>query len=62
MEHVPHPIRTNGRKKIWQKEPDRKSKEQLLEEFHILNNMFTIGGEEEKEVPYQDVLDVIGLK
>jgi hypothetical protein len=62
LDHAPHPIRSNHRRRVQQKEPDRKSKEQLLEEFHLLNNLFTIGGQEEKVVPYQNVLDVVGLK
>ena len=62
MEHAPHPIRAKRRKRVGHKEPDRKSKDQLLGEFYILNDMFKIGGEEEKVVPYQDVLDVVTLK
>lgn len=43
LEHAPHPVRPNKKKRVAQKEPDRKSKEQLLDEFHILNNLFKIG-------------------
>ena len=62
LEHAPHPIRGSARRKVMQKEADRKSKDQLLEELNILNNLFSIGGDEKKEVPYQEVLDVVGLK
>lgn len=44
LEHAPHPIRVRKRKRVGQNEPDRKSKEQLLDEFYILNDMFKIGG------------------
>lgn len=45
------------------KEPDRKSKDQILDELYILNNLFRLGKEEEQQfVPYKDVLDVVALK
>ena len=62
LEHAPHPIRPNRRRRVQLKEPDRKSKEQTLEELQILNDLFKIGGQEEKEVAYQQVLDVVALK
>lgn len=63
LEHAPHPVRLNKKKRLVMKEPDRKSKDQILDQFYILNNLFRLGKEEEEQfVPYKDVLDVVCLK
>ena len=42
LEHAPHPIRPSRRKRVVQKEADRKSRGQILEELELLNNLFKI--------------------
>jgi hypothetical protein len=46
LEHAPHPIRTLRKKKVLPKEGDRKTKEQILQEFYLLNSLFTVADKE----------------
>ena len=42
LSHLPHPIRTQSRRKLNTKEGEFKSREQIMQEFDILNGMFTL--------------------
>lgn len=43
------------------KEGDRKTKQQILDEFRLLNGLFTVAEKEEEHVPFQEILNLVSL-
>jgi hypothetical protein len=61
LEHAPHPVRTHRRRRVAVREGERKSRQQVLEEFQLLNGLFAVAEKEEEHVPFKEILDLVSL-
>ena len=66
LNHLPHPIRGQRRRKLQNSEGNFKTREEIMKEFDILNGMFTLMDNcqngQEQEVPYKEIVDLVSLK